>query len=129
MSPIEFKAWFEGFSEGIEGRPTEKQWTKVKERVAQITPTATPYPIFVDRYVPTYPHWNWPCWTWNTSSCGAIQPTFNGVVTSIAQNFAGAAVLQPNLNNCTTYEIGMSVQMETPALFAELGRTDYAEVH
>jgi hypothetical protein len=36
MTPQEFKAWFEGFSEGIEDVPTEKQWARVKERIAEI---------------------------------------------------------------------------------------------
>lgn len=56
MTPAEFKAWFEGFVEGIEGVPTLKQWERVKERAASITQTLTPYPVYVERYWPTWPH-------------------------------------------------------------------------
>ena len=52
MTPKEFKAWFEGFTEAMEGQPTEEQWKKIKARVAQIDGTPTSYPVFVDRYWP-----------------------------------------------------------------------------
>lgn len=52
MTPKEFKAWFEGFTEAMDGQPTPAQWAKVKERVAQIDGTPTSYPVYVDRYVP-----------------------------------------------------------------------------
>lgn len=55
MTPKEFKAWFEGFTEAMEGRPTEDQWKKIKARVAQIDGTPTSYPVFVDRY---WPRWH-----------------------------------------------------------------------
>lgn len=35
----EFLAWFDGFSENIEGAPTEKQWTRIKERIARLAPS------------------------------------------------------------------------------------------
>jgi hypothetical protein len=52
MTPREFKAWFEGFTEAMDGQPTPAQWAKIKERVAQIDGTPTSYPVYVDRYVP-----------------------------------------------------------------------------
>ena len=50
MTPQEFKAWFDGFSEGITGTPTDKQWERIKARVAEIDNVAITYPVFVDRY-------------------------------------------------------------------------------
>lgn len=50
MTLSEFKAWFEGFSEGIDTAPTEAQFAKIKAKVALITGTPTTYPVFVDRY-------------------------------------------------------------------------------
>lgn len=50
MTLSEFKAWFEGFSEGIDKAPTEKQFAKIKAKVALITGTPTTYPVFIDRY-------------------------------------------------------------------------------
>lgn len=36
MTTQEFKAWFEGFTECIEGTPSKKQWERIKNRVAEI---------------------------------------------------------------------------------------------
>jgi len=36
MTPSEFKAWFDGFTEALEGVPSEKQWERIKARVAEI---------------------------------------------------------------------------------------------
>ena len=36
MTPQEFKAWFEGFTEAFTGCPTKAQWTRIKARVAEI---------------------------------------------------------------------------------------------
>ncbi|WP_267550353.1 hypothetical protein [Rhizobium rhizogenes] len=57
MTLAEFKAWFEGFTETLEAAPNEKQWERIKARVAEINGTVTTYPVFVDRYVPRYPRW------------------------------------------------------------------------
>lgn len=57
MTLAEFKAWFEGFSETMEAAPNEKQWERIKARVAEINGTVTTYPVFVDRYVPPYRPW------------------------------------------------------------------------
>lgn len=54
MTPIEFKAWFDGFTEAFTGVPTKAQWTRVKERVAEIDGKAVTERVFVDRYWPTY---------------------------------------------------------------------------
>ncbi len=54
MTKNEFKAWFQGFSEGIEGQPTEAQWQRVCERVNEIDGKETTYPVFIDRYVEPY---------------------------------------------------------------------------
>lgn len=32
----DFLSWFDGFSENIETAPNEKQWARVKERIAKI---------------------------------------------------------------------------------------------
>ena len=50
MTLSEFKAWFEGYTEGLEGAPTKAQFDRIKEKVKEISGTPTSYPIFVDRY-------------------------------------------------------------------------------
>lgn len=37
MSPSEFKAWLEGFSEAIDGRPTAAQWARIQEQVKKLS--------------------------------------------------------------------------------------------
>lgn len=36
MTPDQFKAWFEGFCEGIADAPTREQWAKVKAKVTDL---------------------------------------------------------------------------------------------
>ncbi len=61
MTESEFKQWFAGFTEGIDGKtPTAKQWAKIKERVDQITGTPVVERHFYDRYWQPYylgPYW------------------------------------------------------------------------
>lgn len=32
-----FLAWFEGFAENIDGAPSEKQWGRIRDRIASLT--------------------------------------------------------------------------------------------
>ena len=55
MKQNEFKAWFDGFTEAMGGKvPTKAQWTRIKERVAEIDGHPVTERIFIDRYWPTY---------------------------------------------------------------------------
>jgi hypothetical protein len=54
MTPQEFKAWFDGFSEGIDGLPSEKQWEKIKRRVKDIDNKPVTYTVYRDIYLPPY---------------------------------------------------------------------------
>lgn len=38
MNLSEFKAWFEGFTEGMDGPPNEAQWKRICERLATVAP-------------------------------------------------------------------------------------------
>lgn len=55
MTLSEFKAWFEGFTEDMDGPPSEKQWKRVKKRVGEISGFALTERMFVDRFVPSHP--------------------------------------------------------------------------
>ena len=37
MTVQEFKAWFSGFTEDLEGAPNDKQWARIKARVDEIS--------------------------------------------------------------------------------------------
>ena len=52
MTLQEFKAWFEGFSENLDGPPDEKKWDRIKAKIAEIDGAFTPYPVFVEKYLP-----------------------------------------------------------------------------
>lgn len=69
MNLSEFKAWFEGFSEGIDDAPSKKQWKRINEKVMSITSDPTPWPIFFDRYIgPRWSQWE-PCYNnWGTAA-------------------------------------------------------------
>ncbi len=51
MTPSEFKAWFEGFCEGIDGAPSKEQFERIKERVEKIADSA-PAPVGDRYYLP-----------------------------------------------------------------------------
>lgn len=70
MTLSEFKAWFEGFTENIDGQPNKKQWQRIKIRVGEISSEPTPYPFYIERYVRPYREW-WPppiSWTTNNTT-------------------------------------------------------------
>ena len=87
MTLAEFKAWFEGFTESMEGQPTAKQWKRIKERVAQIDGVAvTREVIYRDRYWPNIINTS-PVWYGGTitsavaSTCaGQVSPASDTVV-------------------------------------------------
>jgi hypothetical protein len=70
MTLSEFKAWFDGFTECMDGTPSREQWERIRARVSEINGAATPYPVFIDRYVEPYRRY-WPNVPyWNSSSVG-----------------------------------------------------------
>ena len=95
MTLSEFKAWFEGFTENIDGKPNEKQWKRIKARVKEIDGTpVTPIVIerWRDRYVPNWPIGPIWCGTINSGTTGNLpksNTTFT-VSTNSALNAMGA---------------------------------------
>ena len=52
MTPQEFKAWFDGYTEDMDGRPTSAQWDRIKARVKEINGVPISYPWYVQHYQP-----------------------------------------------------------------------------
>lgn len=83
MTKIEFKAWFEGFTEALTGTPTKEQWKRIKARVAEIDGQSVTERVFVDRYWPPYQHYpyypyhHYPYYPYH--SCSGVTG-FSGVV-------------------------------------------------
>lgn len=59
MTPMEFKALFDGYSEAMEGPPTAAQWDNTRLRVSEIDGKPTTRKVYIDRYLPAYrPYWH-----------------------------------------------------------------------
>lgn len=95
MTLSEFKAWFEGFTEGMDGPPGIKQWERIQARVKEISGTPTTYPVFVDRYIRERPLYDWHhIWNGPITATGrpATLSSFGmSSATCIAQNTAAVA--------------------------------------
>lgn len=88
MTLAEFKAWFSGFTESMDSTPNEKQWARIKERVAEIDDKPVTYPVYIDRYVRPYVQPWQPYWVSNPGSmlCGATTNAAHDGTISAAAN-------------------------------------------
>lgn len=46
----EFKAWLDGYCDGMCGAPNDTQWSKIKKRLAEVDGEVTTKTVFVDRW-------------------------------------------------------------------------------
>ncbi len=81
MTPQEFKAWFEGFSESFGAKlPTKAQWMRIKERIGEIDGKPITERTFVDRW---YPYWHYaattPTWAHYTTCNTFAQNALGGI--------------------------------------------------
>lgn len=113
MTPSEFKAWFDGFTEAFNGVPTKAQWTRVKERVAEIDGKAVTERIYLDRYWPSYPPYrSYPYW----ATFGAAQ--------GVGAACVGAGAVGPIVTLTANNSVGPAQSFNsTTAMFA-LGQAD-----
>src|SRR6202012_3582867 len=89
MTPLEFKAWFEGYTEAVEKVPTRKQWERIMARVAEIDGKVTTHTVFYDRYWPPAPYYGG--LVTHTFKHTSLSPTVCGVATPIT-NLAGEGI-------------------------------------
>ena len=61
MTVNEFRAWLEGFEEGIKGSPTKAQWEKIKLRLEDVN-ASDGHDYCHGGYYRTW----WPDWTWTS---------------------------------------------------------------
>lgn len=83
MTLQEFKAWFEGFSENLDGPPDEKKWGRIKTKIAEINGAITSYPVFVEKYLP-YRYYDY---TWYGRSVPMNGVSGNGVYKNATTGF------------------------------------------
>lgn len=90
MTLIEFKAWFEGYTESMDSTPNEKQWARIKARVKEIDGAPITYPVYVDRYWPRVAPYYWSGYPFSMGAAGGI-----GVAT-----VAGGLPPMNNISQC-----------------------------
>lgn len=122
----EFKAWFAGFTEFMPGAPTEKQWARIKERVAEIDGKPVTQTVFVDRYVERYPYWR-PYWGMNDISIGSYSSALQGSMGGQAVN-CGVAELTGNHQVAIGMDQGVEVAFNSLLAMGELGAAEFKEM-
>lgn len=79
MTSDDFRAWLSGFSEAVDGTPTEAQWARILEKLGHVVPVAPIIPADLPKANVARPHWhtgnppphNWP-YPFTTSSVGTL---------------------------------------------------------
>lgn len=59
MTLSEFKAWFEGFTEDMDGAPSAKQFEKIKAKVGEINDRPIERQVFIEKYREYFPRPWW----------------------------------------------------------------------
>jgi hypothetical protein len=106
MTLSEFKAWFEGYTEGLDGAPTEKQFKRIKAKVAEITGTPISQTVFIDRYRDYHHYWQHPVWGGAVGigySAGSIS---GNVGNAVLVNATGARPPEPFDSISAMYAVG-----------------------
>lgn len=112
MTPSEFKAWFDGFTEALDGTPTKAQWARIKARVAEIDGKPVTERIYLDRYWPRYERY--PYWTYLSDGGGSITKCSAGAVSGTSYNLAAS-----NAQFSSTNAMNALGRNEASALAAE----------
>jgi len=94
MTLSEFKAWFEGFTDGMEGPPSEKQFKKIKAKVAEISGTSISKTVFIERYRDVWPRyrdamWNGPIVSYSAGAAPNAMGVGNAVLQGLSEAVSG----------------------------------------
>ena len=134
MNLAEFKAWFEGFTEILEGPPSEKQWARIQEKVGQIK-DAPPVTIkhFHDYYYrPWRRYYEGPYWSvTNAVSTNSVQGLSSGSICVSGGQATGAApqltadYLRQMRSEYDSHDEAVGAPFDSSSAFAELGRAEF----
>lgn len=142
MNLNEFKAWFDGFGENLDGPPDKRQWARIKEKIDKIAdaPPVTQH-VFHDhyyrpwqrwfeyQYLPYYVPYVRPIQSLNISipSHTCVGMAQNSVDTPTANN---AEVQSANFDSMATsiYNTEIAAQFDSAAAFRELGRAEFRSI-
>lgn len=112
MTLAEFKAWFDGFTESMDGAPDAKQWKRIKARVKEIDGVAITKTVFVDRYVPS-PYRPW--WEHTFTTYGMSAPNTGSPARLSAGSGINKAVASLNAS-----------QFDSHNAMMDLGKAEYS---
>jgi hypothetical protein len=101
MTPQEFKAWFEGFTEAFTGVPTKAQWARIKERVGEIDGKPVTERVYIDRYLPQYiPGYPRPYWAaYGVIGASTTMLAAGSNLNAAASQYQGANALNTAFNS------------------------------
>jgi hypothetical protein len=119
MNLSEFKAWFEGFTEDMEERPSAKQWARVKEKISQIkdAPPVTQH-VFHDYYYRPWRRWyEGPIWQGNIAYSTGMKSL--AMAQSHAQQIVADQIEQHGASVMCAAE-----SFDSGTAFRELGRAE-----
>ena len=124
MTPTEFKAWFDGFTENCDGPPNEKQWDRIKARVAEINGVSITYPVFVERYR------DWPRYYYNGFYPNSTSPAYCGGAQWLSNTFGTqlAATQTAGVQGSFNQEAFSNNFDSTAAMYAA-GRADADQIN
>jgi hypothetical protein len=122
MNLSEFKAWFEGFTEDMEGPPNKKQWARVQEKIEKIkdAPPVTQH-VFHDYYYRPWRRWYEVPYVWPTYTSTLQTPTA-GDGTNNQQSGLSALAAIPQ--NSAVASNAMPAEFDSGRAFRELGRAE-----
>lgn len=122
MTPNEFKAWFDGFTEAFAGCPTKAQWTRIKARVSEIDGKPVTERVYLDRYLPSYPVYpSYPYWRYAANGIGVCQTS--NVSSSLATQYQQAA----QCNNISDQIGSGGLSFNSLQAMTDLGRAEAVE--
>lgn len=126
MTPSEFKCWFQGYTEALEGVPSETQWKRIKACVAEIDGRAITEHVYINRYVPGYYPNYYPNYYWGSGPilCNSGSSTSIGTGTT-TMNLASATGGMLNASGAN----GNGATFDSHAAMLNLGRAEAQELH
>lgn len=106
MTPGEFKAWFDGFTEAFTGTPTKAQWERIKVRVAEIDGNPVTKRIYVDRYWPTYQRYMTPTFYHCSTTAGNVATGISGAITTSNTVAFNSSQAMADLGRAESFNLG-----------------------
>lgn len=136
MNLAEFKAWFEGFTENLDGAPTERQWVRIREKVGQIkdAPPVT-YHHFHDYYYRPWRRWYGDIGVYSVTAVGAQNSVQGSLTVEGVKRIRNRPVAMMSSSSNTRVSGAQAEALvrshmapepfDSSVAFAELGRAEF----